>query len=130
MTKITKELFETRVELTVELDKKEFEPYIIKGANVVSKDIRIKGFRKGKIPYEILKQKVDESLILKEAAKIAISENVYNIIDKELKEEKIRGSYEIHIEGIEENFIYKIIVPIYSKSFVKEYNKRIKELLK
>ena len=75
-----KDLEKSQVELTVELSWQEFEPYVKKGANKVSKEVKIEGFRPGKVPFEILKQKIGEMTILEEAARIAINKTIDEVI--------------------------------------------------
>ncbi len=75
-----KDLEKSQVELTVELSWQEFEPYVKKGANKVSKEVKIEGFRPGKAPYDILKQKIGEMTILEEAARIAINKTIDEVI--------------------------------------------------
>ncbi|PIR13713.1 trigger factor [Candidatus Falkowbacteria bacterium CG11_big_fil_rev_8_21_14_0_20_39_10] len=77
-----KDLEKSQVELTVEFSWSEFEPFVKKGADKVSREVKIEGFRPGKAPYEILKQKIGEMTILEEAARIAINKT----IDKVIKE--------------------------------------------
>lgn len=77
-----KDLDKAQVELTVELSQEEFAPYLEKGAQKISKEIKIEGFRDGKAPYNIIKQKVGEMSIMDEAARIAIDTNLGDIIIK------------------------------------------------
>ena len=50
-----KDLGKSQIELTVEMTAEEFKPYILRGAEKVSEQVKIEGFRPGKAPYEILK---------------------------------------------------------------------------
>jgi len=67
-----KDLEKSQIELNIELSFEEFKPFIDKGAIKVSKEVKIEGFRPGKVPYDILKQKIGEMTILEEAARLAI----------------------------------------------------------
>ena len=77
-----KDLEKSQVELLIELSPEEFAPYIEKGAAKVSEKVKIEGFRPGKAPLEILKQKVGEMTILEEAAHIAIAKTIDDIIEQ------------------------------------------------
>ena len=77
-----KDLGKSQIELTVEFSAEEFKPYVLRGVEKVSQEVKIEGFRPGKAPYEILKNKIGEMTILEEAARIAIDKN----IDKVIKE--------------------------------------------
>ncbi|MCU0679536.1 MAG: trigger factor family protein, partial [Planctomycetes bacterium] len=59
-----KELAKSEVELTVELSADEFKAYLQPAAAKVSREVKIEGFRPGKVPYEVLKQKIGEMTIL------------------------------------------------------------------
>lgn len=71
-----KDLGRSQVELTVELTAEEFKPYVLRGAEKISMEIKVEGFRPGKAPYEILKAKIGEMTILEEAARIAIDKTI------------------------------------------------------
>lgn len=77
-----KDLEKSQIELTIELAFDEFKPYIERGAEKVSREIKIEGFRPGKVPFDILKQKIGEMTILEEAAHIAINKT----LEKAIKE--------------------------------------------
>ena len=75
-----KDLAKSQIELTVELSVDEFRQYIAKGAKKVSQEVKIDGFRPGKIPYDVLKQKIGEMTILEEASRLAINKTIDKII--------------------------------------------------
>jgi len=79
-----KDLEKSQVELTVELSWDEFKPYLEKGAAIVSKEVKVEGFRPGKVPYDVLKNKIGEMTILEESARIAINEKIKEALDKHL----------------------------------------------
>ena len=81
-----KDLDKAQVELTVELSQEEFQPYLEKGAQKISKEIKIEGFREGKAPYDIIKQKVGEMSIMDEAARIAINAKLGEVVSKNTKD--------------------------------------------
>src|SRR3989338_3762903 len=71
-----KDLGKSQIELTVEMTDEEFKPYALRGAEKVSSEVKIEGFRPGKVPYDILKAKIGEMTILEEAAHIAIDKTL------------------------------------------------------
>lgn len=75
-----KELPKSQVELNVELSPEEFAPFVEKGAIKISKEVKIDGFRSGKVPYGVLKQKIGEMTILEEAARLAINAKLEEVI--------------------------------------------------
>lgn len=96
--KVTKkELEKSQIEVTIELSLEEFKPYIEKGALKVSEKVKIEGFRPGKVPYDVLKQKIGEMTILEEAAHIAIMKTVDDIIEKETAPRQPVGQPSVNI---------------------------------
>jgi trigger factor len=99
--KVTKkELEKSQIEITIELSSQEFAPYIEKGAEKVSSQVKIEGFRSGKVPYEVLKQKIGEMTILEEAAHIAIMKTVDDIVEKETAPRQPVGQPSVNITKI------------------------------
>ena len=68
-----KKLPKTQVELTVEVSAEELQPFVIQSAVEISKELNISGFRPGKAPYDVVKQRVGEMKIYQEAAEKAVS---------------------------------------------------------
>jgi trigger factor len=91
-----KDLTKSQIELTVELSVKEFQPYLLRGAEKISSEIKIEGFRPGKAPYEILKSKIGEMTILEEAAKIAIDKTIDQIVKENVSGE-IVGQPQVNV---------------------------------
>lgn len=56
-----KKLSDSRIELTVTLDAKDLAPYKDKAIEKLAKDIRVEGFRKGKVPAEIAKKFITDN---------------------------------------------------------------------
>ena len=86
----------SRAELLVELSPAEFKPYIDKGAVKISQEVKIEGFRPGKAPYEILKQKIGEMTILEEAARLAINATLGPALREQITESTV-GQPEVDI---------------------------------
>ncbi|MBN2884998.1 trigger factor [Patescibacteria group bacterium] len=113
--KITKkDLEKSQVELTVELEFDEFKPYIEEGAKHVSEHVKIEGFRAGKVPYDILKQKVGEISILEESAHIAIRKTIDDILKKELPDRQPVGQPKVEISKLapENPLEYKVTISL------------------
>jgi len=80
MTITKKDLGKSQIEIIVELTAEEFKPYVLRGAEKVSLEVKIEGFRPGKAPYDILKNTIGEMTILEEGARIAIDKTIDKII--------------------------------------------------
>ncbi len=118
-----KNLEKSQIELEVTLSFDEFKPYIDKGAKKIAEQVKIEGFRPGKVPYDILKQKVGEMGILEEAANIAVRKTVDQVLDENLDGEQLAGQPQVEIIKLAPNndFVYKIKIPILPKVELKEY---------
>jgi len=117
-----KDLGKSQIELTIELTIEEFKPYIKKGVEKVSREVKIDGFRSGKIPYDILKQKIGEMTILEEAARIAINKT----IDKAIKENVVGqpvGQPKVDITKLapDNPMEYKVVIAIIPEIKLGDY---------
>jgi len=110
----TKDLEKSQIELLIELSAEEFAPYIEKGALKVSESVKIEGFRKGKVPYEILKQKVGEMAILEEAAHLAVSKTIDEAVEKYTIGRQPVGQPNVNITKLAPSnpFEYKVIISV------------------
>ncbi len=112
MKSTIKKLDKSRVEITIEVSPLEIQPYLQKSAERIAKEIKIEGFRPGKAPYELIKQKVGEMGILQDAIDDIISSTYYDV----LKEHKIVtiGQPNIDIEKLVpgDDFVYKAVAAV------------------
>ncbi len=68
---LQKELIENhQAQLTVEIEAQQLEAAKKKAARKISREVQIRGFRKGKAPYRLVAQYVGEAAILEEAVEI------------------------------------------------------------
>ena len=109
-----KDLEKSQIELLVEVSAEELAPYISKGAESLSKEIKIEGFRPGKVPADVLKQKIGEMAILEEAARLLINKQIFSIIDENIKDKEVVGQPEVDIAKLapENPVEYKIKVSV------------------
>ncbi|MFA6585914.1 MAG: trigger factor [Candidatus Paceibacterota bacterium] len=86
MSKINvKKLPKSEVEIEGEIEADVFEAYFSKAVKKIGENLEMDGFRKGKVPENILLSKIPEAQILGEMAELALSEHYPQI----LKDEKI-----------------------------------------
>jgi len=118
-----KDLEKSQIELTIELSNEEFAPYIEKGAKKVSEEVKIEGFRPGKIPYEVLKQKIGEMTILEEAAHLAINKTIDEIIDNNTIGQQAIGQPQVNITKLAPNnpLEYKVIISLLPSIALGDY---------
>lgn len=134
MNIIKKDLEKSQVEIKVELSPEEFQPYIEKGVKTLSEQVKIEGFRPGKVPYNVLKQKVGEISILEEAAHIVVRKNIDKIFIDELKGRQPVGQPQIEITKLAPNnpLEYKMIItllPIVTLGDYKDLKIEVEEVV-
>ena len=78
-----KKLPKSEVEIEGEIEADIFEEYFNKALKKIGENLEIDGFRKGKIPENILLSKVPETQILGEMAEMALSEHYPKILEGE-----------------------------------------------
>lgn len=100
MNVIRKDLEKGQIELNVELSVEEMAPLMEKGAESLSKEVKIEGFRPGKVPLNVLKQKIGELAIMEEAVKISLNKDIYKIIDENIKDKEVVGQPEVEISKL------------------------------
>lgn len=111
------------VEILVELSVEELKPYLEKSAVKISETAKIEGFRPGKAPYNIVKEKFGEMAILQEAIDDIISKTYYQaVVENELVS---IGQPKIDIEKIapENPFSYKATVAVLPKVTLGDFSK-------
>lgn len=84
-----KKLPKSEVEIEGELESEIFESYYGKAIKKISENFEMDGFRKGKVPENILLSKVPEINILEEMAQLAFEEYYPKILAGEMNSEKI-----------------------------------------
>jgi len=118
-----KKLAKSQVEIIIEVSIEEIKPYLDKAVSKISQEIKIEGFRPGKAPYEIIKQKVGDMGILQAALDDIISATYYEV----LKEQKIItiGQPQIDIVKVAPNnpFVYKATAAVLPNVKVGDYKK-------
>ncbi len=122
--KVTKkDLEKSQIELIVELSVEEFTPYIEKGAQKIAEKVKIEGFRPGKAPLDILKQKVGEMPIMEEAANVAIKKAIDDIIDEQTMEHPAVGQPRVEITKLAPGnpLEFKIILSIMPSVALGDY---------
>lgn len=125
----TNNLPKSQVELLIQLSIEEFQPYIQKGADRISKSIKIDGFRPGKAPYKIVKSKIGEITILEEAARIAIAKIIDQAIIDHVKK-RVIGQPQISITKLAPGnpLEFKVIATLLPSLELGEYkNLKIKK---
>jgi len=80
-TKVRK-LPKSEMEIEGELEAEIFENYYPKALKKIGENLEVAGFRKGKVPENVLLKKVPEIKILEEMAEMALVEHYPKIIEQ------------------------------------------------
>ncbi|OGY41518.1 MAG: trigger factor [Candidatus Buchananbacteria bacterium RBG_13_39_9] len=120
-TYVSKKLPKSQVELTVTISAENFQPLVNQAFDQISQQTKIDGFRPGKIPADIVKQRVGEMKIYEEAAILAVEKSYLEIATKEKLEPL--GSPKIDMEKLAPNndFIYKATVTLIPEVKIGDY---------
>ncbi|MFA6257652.1 MAG: trigger factor [Candidatus Paceibacterota bacterium] len=78
-----KKLPQSEVEIEGEIDSEIFESYYAKALKKLGENVKLDGFRKGKVPENVLLSNIPEIAILEEMAEMALSEHYPKIIEDE-----------------------------------------------
>jgi len=74
------------IEIMVEISWEEMKAHLDHAAAKISEQVKVEGFRPGKVPYDVLKKQVDEMQILQEAANFAVRATADKVLQDELKD--------------------------------------------
>lgn len=109
-----KDLPKSQRELTVSLSPEELAPYIARGAEQVSMRVKIEGFRPGKVPLEILKQKIGEMTILEAAADLAVRKTIDEVIRNNTIDRTAVGQPQVNLSKLapDNDLEYKIVLSL------------------
>ncbi|MCO6010201.1 trigger factor [Actinoallomurus purpureus] len=116
------ELSPTRVKLTVEVPFDELKPNLDKAYKELSQQVRLKGFRPGKVPARLIDQYVGRGAVLQEAVNDALPD----LYGRAVQESEVfaLGQPDVEITELEDNeqFAFTAEVDIRPKFEVPEYD--------
>jgi len=117
-------------EIEITIQPEDVKKHLEKVAKKLSLDIKIKGFRPGKAPLNIIQEKLDKEKIWQEACYEAINEVYPEILGKEKL--NVISAPEIKIDKIkpEEPLEFKAMVSIFPIITIPEYKEKAKNILK
>lgn len=90
----------TRVRLSIEVPFVELEPNVRKAYKTIGEQIRIPGFRPGKVPTKLIDQRIGRPAVLEEAARDAIPEHYLAAVREH--EVKVLGPPSVEITKLDE----------------------------
>ncbi len=115
-----KKLPKAEVEITVTFSEDEFKRDMEEAAKVLSKEVKIDGFRSGKIPYDVLVEHVGKDMVLNHALDTAIPRILTDII----KKEKLQVISRPRVDILSKDPVnLKVVAPVYPEIKVDGYEK-------
>ena len=90
----------TRVRLSIEVPFAELEPNVRKAYKTIGEQIRIPGFRPGKVPAKLIDQRIGRPAVVEEAARDAIPEHYLAAVREH--EVKVLGAPSVEITKLDE----------------------------
>lgn len=115
-----KKLPKAEVEITVTFSEDEFKRDMEEAAKVLSKEVKIDGFRSGKIPYDVLVEHVGKDMVLNHALDTAIPRILTDII----KKEKLQVISRPRVDILSKDPVsLKVTAPVYPEIKVDGYEK-------
>ncbi len=81
------------MEIEVTVDTHELEPHLKKAASLISEEVEIAGFRKGKAPYDMVKNRVGESTIYEKAADLAVRKTYPQVLEEMVNSKQLSKDY-------------------------------------
>ncbi|GAA2095263.1 trigger factor [Actinomadura alba] len=115
------ELTATRVKLTVEVPFDELKPNLDKAYKELSKQVRLKGFRPGKVPARLIDQYVGRGAVLQEAVNDALPELYGRAVEE--SEVFVLGQPDVEITNLDDGkeFAFTAEVDIRPKFEVPDF---------
>lgn len=114
-----KKINELQKELTVELNRDELKGYVDRAENALGRDLRVDGFRKGKIPKDMLKGRINPAVVLESALDIAVKETMAKIIESENLDVADFSKLEIK-DNTAEKLSYKVLLTLFPDIKIKD----------
>lgn len=113
----------TEKEIVVTLTPQDMKPYLQDTAQEISKDTTIKGFRKGKVPYDVLEQHIGKEALWHQASVRAIEESY----KKALKDQGVKPAGQPRVDITKmvpgNDVEFKIRIPLEPQVTLPDYKK-------
>lgn len=120
MTFTTKKLPDSKVELTVNLEKGDLLSYITEAEERLAHHVKLEGFRPGKVPKERARDRIGEDKIREESLKIAIQSSLKEALAKESFDIIEQLDFKIK-ENSAERLIYQTVFLIFPEFTLGNY---------
>lgn len=110
----------SEVEITITVPAEKMLEYRDKACALISEEVKIKGFRPGKVSYDVLVQHVDEKIIKEETSRLAIQNSYAEVVLKEKINVVARPT--INIKEEEDKLVYTAKVAVLPDVEIGDYS--------
>ena len=117
MKSAVENLSPTRVRILIDVDFKDLEPHVTVAYETLAKQVSIPGFRKGKVPRQLIDQRVGRGTVLNEAINSALPE-FYTQAARE-NDVLVVGRPSVDIKEVKDNELLKFEVEVDIRPEVK-----------
>ena len=117
MKSAVENLSPTRVRISIDVDFKDLEPHVTVAYETLAKQVSIPGFRKGKVPRQLIDQRVGRGPVLNEAINSALPE-FYTQAARE-NDVLVVGRPSVDIKEVKDNELLKFEVEVDIRPEVK-----------
>ncbi|OGZ58593.1 MAG: hypothetical protein A3F94_02635 [Candidatus Spechtbacteria bacterium RIFCSPLOWO2_12_FULL_38_22] len=124
-----KDLENSQKQIDIVLTPSDMERFVSRVVDRLSKDIKIKGFRQGHIPRNVVENHLGREVIFQEAAEEAIQDNYVYVIEKNNIEPIGRPDIKILKIAYGNDFEFRIVVPLLPKIDLPDYKAIAKNIL-
>ena len=121
MKNTIKDLPKSQKEISVEISVEEMEKYMNQALDKLSKNIKLDGFRDGKVPKGVAEKQLGDAAIFEEASQFAIQDSYLKIIKENKLNPLGQPKAEITKAAPGNSFEYKIIISIIPEVKLGDY---------
>jgi trigger factor len=130
MNVVVKPLEQSEVEITISLPWEAWKKYADKAAKTIAKDVKIPGFRPGKVPQDVIEKKYGKEAILLEAADLAVQDSYAEALRQEKLETIGRPKAEIKEASEGKDLEYVVTTAVMPKATLKPWKDAVKKINK
>lgn len=121
-----KKVDSAQIELSVELFREDLDKFVSKAETEIARDLDVDGFRKGKVPKNLIRKYVDAKTILDAGMEIALRESLAEII-KERDLDVLNVSDLKVKENSPNKLFYSVAVTLFPEIIIENLNFKIKK---
>jgi len=122
MNHALKKIDQNQTELVIELDRNDLKKYIEQVESELGKGLQLDGFRKGKVPKDLLKKNLDAKQVLESALDLAMRDSLAKTTEKEKLDVLNASNLEIK-ENNPEKLIYKVMLTLFPEIKIQDFSK-------